>query len=510
MKAIQKLLLIILLTIILVSSSLAVVHAADLENTENQYMELKVVSIKDTENNGKQVIMEWWSYNLNFKGLDLRFSYDTSKVAPSNVQDNSSVTKANAAASFEFAGDFASYMKYVPVSAENGEYRCAMSLENYDDTGTYIENNGDLGYIVNTNVEGGVLIGKMSFKLLSGNLDNTTFALKPGTTSPQTGIKIDQTMQDSYTDETVFRFSILSNDATLKKIDYDFFNYQDEDGNQVLPELTYETLDMTKLDEDSTDDISKYTINLLENVENISLKLEKSNEHATIKINDEEIDISKTKELMLNKLGEEDTTIDIIVTAQDGTTIHTYRLVIHRPYGTIKGSIQLGENLRDEMLATNGNYVEYIANVTLYEPEKMEWDKIISKEASFEQLDDLEIQAQTQTDKDDGSYTIYVVPGKYDLILERLGFLANVVKNITISESQTIDLGNKVLIEGDSNRDGIIDLNDNVKVIEKSDSTVGDGIYEEQCDFGQKGFIDLKDLVSTVQNADLLITIEEY
>ena len=276
------------------------VSATELVNTEDQYMELKVVSNDEVDGADRQVTLEWWAYNLKFKALDLRFSYDSSKLEPSSLSDNSYVKDES---SFKFMGDFASYMGYTVLVAQNGEYRCVMSLDEYDDTGTYIENDSSLGYIVNSNVEGGVLIGKMSFRLFSGEIDETTFALKTGETSPKTGIEIAQTQDSGYNDQSVFRFTVLSNDAKLKKIDYDFFNYKEESGTQILPELVYKNLDLSNPDKDSTDNISKYTIELLENLDNISFKLEKSDEKAKVKINDVEVDVSNSKELVLNKLG---------------------------------------------------------------------------------------------------------------------------------------------------------------------------------------------------------------
>ena len=259
-KTIKKLLIITLLIFIVLANCLTVSAVTKLENSEEQYMELKVVNIEDIDGADKQVTLEWWSYNLNFKALDLRFSYDSSKIEPSSVLDNSFVTDES---SFEFDGDFASYMGYMVLSAENGEYRCLMSLDEYDDTGTYIENDATLGYIVNSNVDGGVLIGRMSFRLFSGEIDETTFALKTAETSPTTGIEISQTMDSGYSDPSVFRFSVLSNDASLNKIEYDFFNYDETSGTPTLPQLTYDTLNLTNKDADSTEAVSKYTIKLL-------------------------------------------------------------------------------------------------------------------------------------------------------------------------------------------------------------------------------------------------------
>ncbi|MCI8392662.1 MAG: carboxypeptidase regulatory-like domain-containing protein [Clostridia bacterium] len=131
-------------------------------------------------------------------------------------------------------------------------------------------------------------------------------------------------------------------------------------------------------------------------------------------------------------------------------------------------------------------------------------------ETSLYELDDLEFQVQLETNGDDGSYTMYIIPGEYDLILERLGFLAHVLTGITINENDVIDLENKILIEGDIDRDGVVGLMDLVEVVDRLDTADGDGIYDERCDYGQKGFIDLTDMVIVVDNMDQLITIEEY
>ncbi|MCI9366444.1 MAG: hypothetical protein HFJ54_08110 [Clostridia bacterium] len=76
--------------------------------------------------------------------------------------------------------------------------------------------------------------------------------------------------------------------------------------------------------------------------------------------------------------------------------------------------------MRDEIQASYGNYVEYIANATIYDTGQFNWDGIVPKDTCLDDLDNLEIRTEAQTDKDDGSYIIYVVPGSYDLILERL------------------------------------------------------------------------------------------
>ena len=364
----------------------------DLANSDDQYMELKVVSIENVDGNDKQVTLEWWSYNLKFKGLDLRFAYDDSKIKPSTLTGNEYVTSSNGADSFTFSDDFKDYMDFFTVQVEDGTYRCVMSLTNYDDTGNYIENDSTLGYIVNTNVDGGVLLGKMSFRLFSDdNLSSDSFSLKTADTSPISGIKITQTSNGTdstvYQDQSVFRFSVLNNDATLKGISYDFFNYAEDNS---IPELTYKDIDMIMPDDSSTDEITKYKITLNEMKENISLNITPNESNSSIKVNGENIDYTQSQELVLEALGSKDedgnsvdTVINIEVTAQDGTTIKKYQVIVHRPYGTIKGSIQLGNDLRDAINSSYGIYVEYIANATLFNAGEFDWEGIVPRNDFF-------------------------------------------------------------------------------------------------------------------------------
>lgn len=149
---ILKIKFIVLMIIVLVFNCTNV-FAINLSNTEEQYMELKVANIADVDGADKQVTLEWWSYNLKFKGLDLRFSYDETKLKPSNITTNAytdTATELMSPTTFDFAGDFGSYMDYTVLSAQGGTYRCVMSLKHNDDSGEYIENDDSLGYVVNS------------------------------------------------------------------------------------------------------------------------------------------------------------------------------------------------------------------------------------------------------------------------------------------------------------------------------------------------------------------------
>ncbi len=96
------------------------------------------------------------------------------------------------------------------------------------------------------------------------------------------------------------------------------------------------------------------------------------------------------------------------------------------------------------------------------------------------------------------------------MIIERPGFLQEVVTEMAVNDGTEIDLGHRILIEGDTDRSGIVDVVDLVRTVDLGDYAVGDPEYDEACDFGQKGFIGVTDLVSTVTNGDCYMNIEKY
>ena len=394
---------IILISVIVLITSTFIINvnyskAATIEPEANQKVEYRAVELKDTDN-GKQLIVEIWIHNLNFKGMDLRLEYDENIVQPSNISTNE-IIDVNEALTipecFEFANGFGGYLDYFAMETKNNEYRSILSMVGADDrTGTneYLVEDGNIGDYVS--ITGEVMLARLSFNAGDSTIEDFTtnsLHLKEASTSPQTGIKVNVNGEDSYEAKSLYEFTL-----------------------QLEP-----------------------------------------------------------------------------------------------PVGTITGSVQLGEGLRENIQASYGRYVEYIANVTLYEAGQFNWDGIVTKESSLDELDTLEIKAQTQTNKDDGSFEIEIPPGEYDLIIEREGFLAYIIREIQIEAGDTIDIGNKVLSEGDIDRTGIIDLDDMVGVMNVNDSVEGDGTYQEKYDFGQKGFVSLDDLVSTMNNMDKLINIEDY
>ena len=157
-----------------------------------------------------------------------------------------------------------------------------------------------------------------------------------------------------------------------------------------------------------------------------------------------------------------------------------------------------------------GHTVQYIANITAYETGIFDWEGLVPKTSTFDDLDKLKIERRVESDGSTGRYEMYILPGRYDVILERLGFMAEVITQITVNEGDIIDLGNRVLAEGDVSRDGIVSALDIAEVTDRMDSIKDDGVYEERADFGQKGFISALDIVSITDNMDKLINIEKY
>lgn len=382
-------------------------------------------------------------------------------------------------------------------------------------------------------IDGEVLLGKLSFQMITEDeFDISGFELvADAESSPNTGITISVDGNKNTDLEEQDRFVFIDKmqseekDVFLNNMIISNTKENPEDSENPI----YKEYNLTP---EFNKETNQYEITLLEYIDDIDLKAILSDEKSSMKVRvpkrddegnlvyeadgstlvyeERELLNDTSQNIMINELGEQDTIITVIVTADDGTTTNEYQVTIHRPYGTIKGSIQLGAELRDSIDMTYGTYVKYLANVKAYKTGEFNWDGILAEETTFEELDNLEIQRRVETNEDDGSYTMYIIPGEYDVIIEREGFLAQVVTQITINENDEIELGARILLEGDVDRNGMIDILDLVEVTDRMDSMKDDGIYEEKADFGQKGFTDLLDLVSVMDNMDTLIEIEKY
>lgn len=364
----------------------------------------------------------------------------------------------------------------------------------------------------------------MSFKMTSEEFDISGFKLVEANNSPLTGIKINLNITESFENQSTFRFvdETASKEATLSDLVVSS-GVIDEENN------TYKEY---QLNPSFNKDIQKYEIELLEYIDSLNIKAISTDAKAKMKIKvpkrdednkliydennttviyeEKEIVNNLPQEVIINKLGEPDTIITITVIAEDGETMKEYELTIKRPYGTIKGSVQLGDGLRESMQASYGVYTKYIVDVNIYNANQFNWEGIIDGSTNYDNLDLIKKENSVTTNEDTGEYEIKIIPGTYDLQLERRGFLDNIVKNITINAGDIINVGKKILYPGDVDKNGVVSLQDYTKVINRKDVTETDETYGYEYDFGQKGYIGLIDITTVLNYMDQKLTIENY
>lgn len=369
----------------------------------------------------------------------------------------------------------------------------------------------DIGYVVNT--DGSVLLGKMSFQMTEDVFDAGWFQLvESAESSPTTGIKINIDGTNNYQAQFTFRFT----DQTASK-DADLTNIVLSTGevDETNPDnSTYKEYALTpSFDKDTLD----YELTLLEYVDNMNLTVTKSDEKATMKVKvpkrnednelvydtdgttiiyeEKEILSDTPLEVTLNKLGEPDTEITIIVTAEDGKTTKQYTVTIERPYGTIKGSIYLNP------LKNTGIYR---ATVRLYKTEEVneiiDWSTVIEgkRDTIHEEL--LTLTSIDNDTEEDGTYEIYVIPGTYDILLDREGYLDHIITSKTINEGDVLDIGQKELYAGDFNKDGVIQLLDLSMLYSVYDIDTTSSSYISKVDVNDDGRIQLLDLSALKAN----------
>lgn len=451
-----KMLIVAIIFLISIIIKTNIVQATTLKPSNNQCLEMRAVEVKEVKDNEKQLIFELWANDIDFKGFDVRFAYDSSNYLLSNLTTNVETDDENEYFDFENEFDGKLDITTIPYSSENtAGIRMIIS---FDPPVEDSENIKDKTLISSGK---SVLLGKMSFKMKADTLDISNFRLiEDQTTSPTTGIKINVNIQDSYEEQSTFIFTnkTTSSDATLNNLIL-------STGIEGSEDYTYKKYDLTPIFDKQN---KEYSLELNEYINEMNIEAEVSDEKSTMKIKvptkdeDGQTIIYEEKELLnktkmpvtLNKLGEPDTLIEVIVTAEDGKTQETYKISIHRPYGTIKGSIKY-----DTIEENENPNINKTTDLNIYKTGKFNWDElkdifgeIYENPKTYDDLDQIEKDQYEQSNAD-GSYEIYVIPGTYDLQIDKKGFLDCIIKNIEVTENEVIDLENKVLIAGDINRD---------------------------------------------------------
>ena len=293
--------------------------------------------------------------------------------------------------------------------------------------------------------------------MITDNFDVSEFNLVENLSySPNTGIKIDYTAQESYQAQSTFRFTdaTASKDASLKDL---IVSSGTKDGE----EHTYKEYELTPTFDK---EVKEYEITLLEYVDKMNITAIQYNEKATMKVKHpkrnedgnivyetdgttivyEEKELLNNTEYMitLNELGKEDTNITILITAEDGKTTDEYKIKIKRPYGTIKGKIYTAPTA-----STTG---KYIATVRVYKSEDVSkiinWSEVTPGTDDIVHKDLMTLTSNNIKTNDDGTYEIYVIPNKYDILLDKAGYLDDVYIERQVDEGNIVDLGESELI----------------------------------------------------------------
>ena len=397
----------------------------------------------------------------------------------------------------------------------------------------HIIDSGDGTKIVTTS--GGVLLGKVSFQLLTDEFDISGFKLYEDTNcSPQTGIKINLNVTQAYENQSTFRFTdaTASKDAYLANILLSTGVVDEiEPSNSTYKEYGYSPVFDMKTFE--------YSLELLEYLETINVKAVLNDEKATMKIKvpkrdtdnnlvydsdgttiiyeEKDIQTGIPIELTLNKLGEPNTVFKIVVTAEDKKTTNEYTMVIKRPYAVIKGKNILAdfddEDVKQNILDIYGVEVNNQANINLYSAGLVEWESIpdiygmtYEDPMTYEKLEDIS-KVMEYKSNNNGEFEIYVVPGTYDIQVTRLGYLDYIYSDVLISDGAIIDMGEFRMAAGDANRDGVISQEDVNETKKNMDIDITSEDYSEACNPSQLGVIVAEDLAYVKKNQDAELQI---
>lgn len=390
-------------------------------------------------------------------------------------------------------------------------------------------------YSFHTN--GDVLLGTMSFQMTVEEFDISWFKLVTANSSPTTGVKISVNTVKRYEAQSTFRFTddIASKEASLS-------NLVVSHGKQDLDNPDNSTYQEYPLTPTFDKDTLQYEIKLLEYIDDMDITATTLDGKATLKIKVPKRDETgelvyqengttieyEEKEILdktpfnsiLNKLGEPDTVLTIVSTAEDGKTVKEYQLIIKRPYATIRGKAILEDFdnpvIIQNFLDTYGTVLKHKVGINVYKADLAEWESIsdiygtsYEDPFTYEKLSKIPKEAQMQS-QDDGIFEIHIIPGKYDLQIERPGFLDYIYSDVELAEGDKVDMGEFRMAAGDTNRDGVITLEDISLTKKVMDMEENDPSFKPDYNPIQTGIVMLEDLRYVKKNQDQEIRIVNF
>lgn len=475
-KKIVCIILIMLCSFILTTSKEVYSSSIDnpiiLEPTDGQYLELRAIRVNEIEGEDYQVILELWSHGLETTGFTFRLGFDSTVLQPSSLLDNS-YTDDNLEY-FEFANGLENDMDALGISEDESTLLFMVGmLNNEDSENSNIVDKDGVGKVLDSTSED-VLIGKMSFRSKSSKLAEDAFTLKESEEElPKTGIKIMANQYDYYESQQMYKFTlkVISTNAKLSDLTTDLKDIPDFDRN------TYEYT--VKVDADKTE------ITILPTPEEPT---------SIVTINGEEVDISTGKVIQLNEINEmaNTTEIEIVVTAEDGIATKTYKVTIEKQGGFIQGMVKT--------VNTTGTHT---ATIKIFRSDLyIDWTNISSTE-----LDSYEMQLQVDTEED-GLFQGVLPTGKFDILIDKPGYLDYVIKGVEINQQSTTSIGTKQIVAGDIDKDGIVKAKDQSALLKVYGKTDKSSEYHVKYDFIEDGTIKATDYSILLKNYGKKKTIE--
>ena len=267
-KALKALIVTIVFLISLIIRT-NIVQATTLDPSKSQNIEMRAVEIKKTNNGDKQLTFELWANDIDFKGFDVRFAYDGSKYALSNLTTNVETDDENEY--FAFENEFSKKLDIITIPYTSGDTTGIRMIISFNPP---VEDSENIKNETLISSGKSVLLGKMSFKMKTDTLDITNFKLiEDQTTSPTTGIKINTNIQDCYEDPSTFIFTnkTASNNATLNNL---ILSTQTDNS-------TYKEYDLVPTFDKQN---KEYSLELNEYIDEMNIEAEVSDEKSTMKI----------------------------------------------------------------------------------------------------------------------------------------------------------------------------------------------------------------------------------
>lgn len=158
-------------------------------------------------------------------------------------------------------------------------------------------------------------------------------------------------------------------------------------------------------------------------------------------------------------------------------------------------------------VSTNTSIGKHTATIRIYKKDEVDWSSVSNfRDTSTSNIIISATWEKTIVSEDDGTFDVKLVPGEYDILIDRPGYADWIVKAINVQKDQTADVGLKSLMAGDVSKDGKIDVTDinNIKMQVWKNVTTATGFAfpSENYDFDDTDIVDVTELNAVKYNYD--------